>query len=498
MFKKSTYLKHIIVATFLCVRCLDGIAQLPKQDSLHSVEDARVLDRHQYTVNPVSLLHSGLPQFGFAAIKAGVLAGGFRRPMQGKCVSSVEGETGGYKTINGWTYNGYFSYRKRFDRSVAWSSVMDPYEGNPFVWADTGTGDWERDEVRAVISLVTPQFNRFRVGIGVDYNISTGARDNDPRPFFRNRDIALRPGITYQLNSTSEFGVSGIAGFAREENEVGFYTQSSSVLLYRLRGFGTYSVSPFVSGERRREEMRWQGSAHYWRRWKKRQLLVTGYAAYRDDEIVEGVAAPQTTGYFTGIRFGGDAVMYQGDTKRGRSFSLNGFLHDGYADDVIFRAESASFRKERIRAGFSSWRDKRSSKRQYSIMSCLSNLSYTDQSTRTGWDVRTVSISAELRYRRQFSRSLHLLLAPSVGYRVPLDAYFTTTRSNVVIDLLMQPDFVYFATTSAQAGLVARVEITPIGSSVVHSIGLLSQNDFSVENNLGNRNHFSLQYLIVF
>ncbi|MEJ7827477.1 MAG: DUF6850 family outer membrane beta-barrel protein [Segetibacter sp.] len=75
--------------------------------------------------------------------------------------------------------------------------------------------------------------------------------------------MALRPGITYQVSSNEEVGNTGAAGFAKEENEIGNLTNSSNVLLYRLRGFGNFTRALFVSGERRRYEMRWQGAAHF-------------------------------------------------------------------------------------------------------------------------------------------------------------------------------------------------------------------------------------------
>lgn len=485
----------IVVAPFICA------GQTSRQDSLHSFQDERVLNQFRHTANPVSLVQSALPQYGFAGINADYTSGDFRRPMQAASIRALKGETGGHRTLNGWTYKGYFSYQKRFDKAVAWSAVMDPYEGNPFLWADSSTGDWERDEVQANIALVTPQFKKFRFGFAVDYTISTGARDNDPRPFFRYRDVALRPGITYQINANSEAGITGTAGFAKEEAEIGFYTRNGNVLLYRLRGFGTFSKSPFVNGERRRQELRWQGAIHFARRWKDYQFLLSVYAAQRDDEVIEGVATPQTTGYFTGINFGGSALLYKGDVRQGKSVSLNAFMQDGYADDVIFRAESASFSKQVAAVRASYWKGSadRSSLWQFTLHPSFTYHSFTDQGTRTAFDVSIVSLLAQVRYRRQLSDRLHGFLSPTIGYSLPVDDYYTSGRPNVITNALTYPDYLFFSTAATRIDLDAGIEFQQGRSDMLHSLHLKAQNLLiSGEDAFNRRNHLRLIYTIIF
>ncbi|MEJ7827476.1 MAG: hypothetical protein WKF91_04755 [Segetibacter sp.] len=79
-------------------------------------------------------------------------------------------------------------------------------------------------------------------------------------------------------------------------------------------------------------------------------MLLTGYASQRNDEVIEGVAAPVTTRYFTCIQYSGEAVLYKGTRDKGTSISMKGSSVDGYADDVIFRAESASNSKQEAEA----------------------------------------------------------------------------------------------------------------------------------------------------
>lgn len=478
-----------------------GFAQTGKQDSLHSLQDKRVMNQEQYTANPATLVQSRLPQYGFAGMHAGFSSGDYRRPMQAENIQSFMGETGGHRILKGWTYNGYFSYGKRYDRSVAWSGAMDPYEGNPFIWADSSTGDWERDEVRANIAIVAPQIRKFRFGLAIDYTISSGARDNDPRPFFRYRDVAVRPGLLYQISRNSEIGITGFTGFAKEEAEIGFFTRNSNVLLYRLRGYGTFSKAPFVSGERRRQEIRWQGSTHYSKRRKDLQFLLNAYVAHREDEVIEGVATTQTMGYFKGINFGGIASLYQGNAERGKSVAVNAFMHNGYADDMIFRAESASFSRQGVGIRASYWRSSanKSGLWQFTLHPTFSYYNNTDQGTRTLIDVSSAAIAAEIRYRKKLGGNLHFFATPAINYSLPVDDFYSSARPNLITEELVYPDYLFFATRTIGLNIQVGWELKPANSSVLHTVHLSTQNIWVAENKpINNRNQFGIIYAIIF
>lgn len=498
MFQKN----KIVTAIILLAITGNSYAQLSKQDSLHSLQDERVLTVYQRSGNPATLVQAIYPQYGFAAFNAQHTTGNYKRPMEPESATAIGAETGGYRTLKGWTYNGYFSYKKMYENEVPWSGVYDPYEGNPFLWADSSTGAWERDAVKANIALATPALaKKFVVGLAIDYTISTGARKRDPKPFFRYRDIALRPGITYQISAKEEVGITGTAGFAKEENEIGFLTNSNNVLLYRLRGFGTFTKTPFVSGERKRTEMRWMGAAHYTKRWKAYGLLLAAYASQRDDEVIEGVAALVTTGYFTGIQYGGEAVLYKGNSDKGTSFSVKGSGVDGYADDVIFRAESASYSKQEAQATYSYWKMNTAKKTrwQFTLQPRLQYLTYVDGGTRTQWDASIVSVVAGLQYRKQLNRQTHLYIHPAIGYTSPVDDFFTNTTANIVTRKLIYPDYAYFAASYTMANLSAGVEFGAAESTLLHSIQFSTRNQFiTSDNGFGNRNHFQLIYSILF
>jgi len=477
-----------------CTVFQPGRAQTAAQDSIHRVQDGREIDRSQWTGNPAAAV--AWPQHGYAGVSADYTSGDFRRPMQAAQRRSLGLHTGGLRRLGGWTVAGLFRYGRRYDSDVAWSGVYDPYEGNPFLWADSNRGDWERDEVQARITLQAPSLGRITTGLSIAYGIGAGARRNEPKPFFRYRDIALRPGLVYSLSRNKEIGLAGEVGLGKEENELGFFSRDN-VVLYRLRGFGTYTKTPFVTGERRREEIRWKASAYYSYDWDRSGLLFTGFAEQREDEVIEGLASPQPTGYFTGISWGGEILLRSGGAGKGGSASLKGRVQDGYADDVIFRAESASWSRQEVSSQLRYWKEGRKRSWLMIVSPAFTYFNQTDLGTQTLWDVSQLSLTAEWRYRRQLSAAWHFFLAPAAGYAWPVDTYFTSRSQNIVLRELTVPDYRFFATAYGTADLRAGLEIQSSPLASVHFISLESHNRLA-SNHFNRRNELALHYTIFF
>lgn len=475
-------------------------AQPDKTDSLHALEDYRILNQYHFTKNAAAITSIYQPDFGYAKAQAAVVSGNFKRPMEPSSSSVYSLSTGGSKKINQWRFLADFHYRKIYDNDVAWAAVNDPYEGNPFIWADSSAGKWDRDHINATIGMATAVLNRkFHVGLVIDYAIGTGARTSEPKPFYRMRDVSLQPGIIWNVSSSQEIGFAGEMGFVQEENEIGYYS-NSNVLLYRLRGYGTFSKSPFVSGERKRKGTIWKGSLHYEKQWKKYGLLVSAAASQREEEVFEGIARTQTIGYFTGINFGGQLRLFTGNVFKGQAFDLIYENKNGYADDMIFRAESASFLRHSLQANLSFWKQaKRSGDlMQWTISPSLNYNDYTDQATYMQFTSTTLGGTIELNYRKSLTKNMQLKFQPVAGYFTVVDNYFTVRSQQVVLRELIIPDYHYFNADFWKAGCELGLQIKPEKAKPIHMITLLGDLRMSNSKDLSNRTFCQLQYSILF
>ena len=427
--------------------------------------------------------------------------GNFIRPMEANSTSQINVATGGFKISKGWAYHVFFNYQKQYDQNLAWSGIANAYEGNPFVWADSSAGNWERDHINASISVATPLiFKNLRAGLTMNYEIGSGARLSEPKPFYRQRYLALQPGVTWQLSPKKSIGIAGKINFLQEENELGFYG-NSNVLLYRLRGFGTFSKSPFVSGERKRTGTDLQANVHFQQNFKDYQWFISAFAAQREEEVIEGVATQQTTGYFTEIRYGGNTVLQKGNPQKGKSVMVAYQLKNGYADDVIFRAESASYSEHLLNVDLSVWNTKLLTKTlvQFTLSPALRATDYTDQATLTKFTATNVGGSLKANWRRQILPHIHLQLQPQVGYFQVIESNLINQRPNVITKSLILPDYQFFASSFAQFGGLAMLEINQPKARIIHTLSFQNINRSVINNPIfSNRNNFQVNYSIIF
>lgn len=501
------HFKRVVKANYHTIFCLLSLtgplglqAQLLlKQDSLHSLQDKRVMNVYQSTLNPAALATLPQPSYGYAAVTANYARGNFKRPMEAAANTILSLAADGWKKINGWGYKGYFSYSKHYDKDLAWSSVYNAYDHNPLIWADSNSGKWQRDHINAAVAIITPVLlKRGHAGLAVNYDIGSGARTSEPKPFYRFRHITLQPGITWQLNKHQQVGIAGKAAFVQEDNEIGYYS-NSNVKVYRLRGFGTYKPLPFVTAERKRSGSDLQAMAHYQKQWRNYDLLISGYIGLQDEKVTEALAKTEITGYFTAINMGAEVVLYTGNTAKGKSLRLSWRNSNGYVDDAVFRAESASYGEHTVafhagmwypgQAGQSSW--------QWTIMPAFHFIDHTDQATFTQFTTTRIGTDLQLNYRKQTGPKIHLQLQPQAGYHYIADDYFTNKVTNVIIRQLITPDYTWFATSYLQAGLFLAVELQP-ATSLIHIVSVQANSRLAAANNFNDRTYIQLRYSIIF
>ncbi|ODS85962.1 MAG: hypothetical protein ABS46_01575 [Cytophagaceae bacterium SCN 52-12] len=490
------------LAGLLPVVCfvLSGVyAQDTRLDSLQMLEDRRIADMYSYTGNMAAFLNRNRPDIGFASAQAGFVSGDFKRPMEASSSSAYTLATGGIKTIGRYRFLADFSYRKTYDKRLAWSAVQDPYEGNPFIWADSSSGDWDRDHIYATAGMATLLRPSLRAGIKADYNTGSGARTSEPKPFYRIRNISLAPGLVWNITPSDELGVDGVVTFLQEENEIGFYSKSN-VLLYRLRGYGTFSRSPFVSGERRRRGTGWEGGLHYRRSREKYDLLVSAGVSQRNEDVFEGVARKQVTGYYTGTGFKGLLHFSLGDVHRGKAIRILYTRRNGYADDVVFNAESASYASYSVELNLAAWTTAGQGRRsiKWDITPSLGYIAGSDHATGMRFTAAAGGGTAGVTWRRQLTERLRIRIQPFAGYFAAMDHSFSVRNDQVIIQELVRPDYDYFSRRYAKGGGILGLEVTPGKTRLIHSVSFRSDIRRAEKKQSGSRTLLQINYLTYF
>lgn len=147
-------------------------------DSLLKLQQGIGILNWQTSGNAVWLPDAAIPAYARAGIKYDNTSGNFRRPQQFKAAGSTGFQGDGLGRYRNWLFQGSFSYQKFSRDSVRFANVARPYEGNPFITADSAGGNWGGDQLTARLQVASPAFGRWRGGMNLGYETEQAARDN--------------------------------------------------------------------------------------------------------------------------------------------------------------------------------------------------------------------------------------------------------------------------------------------------------------------------------
>ena len=414
--------------------------------------------------------------YGQVAITSSLSDGSFRRAMEPGNAYSLGFETKGKTAINEWLLEGWFTYQKQTQKDVLFTGVLDPYDGNPFIWGDTLSGKWEHNTIDTYVDLTFPQVKNHLFSLAIDYKNATGARNNGPKPFYRYRDIKLSPRVKTFLNGQeSHFIVVGLSyASAFEENEIGYYATNNTYLI-RGRGYGSALKGPIQSLDRRRKSNRFGLNLNwnYNDAWE-----ISLESQYRDDNIKDGLANPNGDGSYTEI-LGVGEINY---TTSNAGYGLLLHYRTGNTDDAVFGFENSE--SQQYSAVLSVDLDQ-NFQRIYIPEVSVGLLYHKQEDYIVYSDYESQNLMAQL---AQVNQIKNITVDWNIGYQYNLDQQRFVGDPDLLNDLVYDPDFVYRTSDHLFIGLHPTI---PLGS------GDNGKNKFFIKlkNNLLAKSSSSIRYV---
>lgn len=379
--------------------------------------------------------------YGHVAIVSGLSDGSFRRAMDPGKSYAIGFETEGKTTIQAWQLEGRFAYRKQTNEDVLFSGVLDPYNGNPFVWGDTISGKWEHNALDSHVDLTFPKVNNHLFGLSIDYKNATGARNNGPKPFYRYRNININPRVkTFLKGREDHFIVIGLSyTSAFEENEIGYYSTNDTYLI-RGRGYGSALKGPIQSLDRRRVSDRFGLNLNwsYVDTWE-----ISLGSQYRKDNIKDGLANPSEDGNYTEI-LGVGEINY---TSSNAAYGLLLNYRTGSTDDAVFGFENSEHHQ--YSALFSIDLDQKH--QRFLIPEITIGLFYHKLEDHIVYsDYESQNLTGQL---AQVNHVGNIKISWNIGYQYNLDQQSSVLAPDVLSDLIYTPDFEYMTSDHLFIGL---------------------------------------------
>jgi len=214
----------------------------------------------------------------------------------------------GGQLIRAWSALGRVGYERHADAGVRWRHHAEVYDGMQYSWADSIGGDFRRDVLTLATTAASPAWRGWRGGVGVDYALGQGARQNDPRPLSRRRLVELAPALSF-THQHHQFGAVVRREWVREDLEIGGGSSTEYPVLFRLRGIATFDRTQLITGERAMLGRAAGGTLGYAFRGDAWQIAASGNARRLVIDARDGIATPVTGGTSRVLRYGGRLLL---------------------------------------------------------------------------------------------------------------------------------------------------------------------------------------------
>lgn len=442
------------------------------------------------TTNAAGLKMGNTPAIG--RVYAGLFnqQGDFKRPQQPSSVNHYGFYSERYQPVKQGFFQGSFSFEQQTEKQIHWSDVMNPYRGTPYVLADSLGGDWRKQAYGLHLKMASGKIaERLTVGAGLNYNLSTGARQNDPRPLNYVNQLDFLPSAVIQVNDKNSLGVQGTYGFFKEQ--ISLMNNKSELLqkVFKLKGLAlhdapelfTSSFSRLYDGRRTGVDMQYvyAGTGQSSLSW----LTTFGLERYRENAR-DGVIKPTNGGTFTNTKYRLNSVLVKKDENRVQQWKIYAVKESGEGKEYhqtydpvstlwITTFEAVFYTASHIRSGVS-WQITKNTLPENLNWQIRLNAAF-DQSTRRylySWPaiqkIQTMHVDLDIKKVLRFNKGNGLLLSVNGGYQHPVSSQLNYTRksdtANQTINEILIPDYAYLSSAFVRAGLDIQYSFSTKGS----------------------------------
>jgi len=245
-------------------------------------------------------------------------------------------------------WQGKFAWQYQRDQGQAWNNTSLHPDVQPYLWADAATGRWDRNHFDAQVQVGSAYAGNWQWGAGLFFEGGEADRFNDPKPLYRYRRLGIVPEVALRLGNRHWLAVQLLYISYSEDNEMGFFSIDDP-LLFRLRGYGTFTRTPFVSGERQLGSQTLGGSIR-WVHPKQWEVQVGGRTTRGSAQ--EGVSIVTNGGDWQTLQ----ARMYLKKVWESTAFAkqvmLSGIFRENEGKDAVFQAINARLQTAQFGIGW--------------------------------------------------------------------------------------------------------------------------------------------------
>jgi len=294
----------ILIFPFVCGL---AYAQSPALDYTFFKDTALSL---QY--NNSALLHTmETPLLGESKLGYFYEEGEFKHLYQGESKHGVQFSSERFEKLKDWVFYGAFDFKSFKEIAVDITSHAQPFRSNPYQVADSLKGDWHKQNYNLKLKVAAPKLvqDKLTLGMGLSYNVLTGARQKDPRPLNTSNELELAPSVLYELNKNHSIGLTGAYQFYREDLSVERINMNQNYNMYKLLGLGEYEASsPIIVSSnsivRSYKGNKYGGELFYSYQHHNLNWKIGGSYHHYEEEVIDGTTFPKNAGLHSYHEYG--------------------------------------------------------------------------------------------------------------------------------------------------------------------------------------------------
>jgi hypothetical protein len=389
--------------------------------------------------------------------------GSFRRPQEPSSINTFSFQASGVQQTSSLVFFGNFNYQVQRDEGQQWRNTAQPADDQPYIWADTSRGTWDRNHFNVQVKMVTHSKTRAVQG-GIDFLYKGGAgdRQSTPKPLYRFHRLAISPSIIYKKGAR-QLALSFQYAQQSEDNEMGYYVNDRP-LLYRLRGYGTFSRSPFVSATRLLSSTLLGGGIEYLKGKINDQYVrsVVSYA-YTNGNIKEGIAVTTPAGEWNTHELSGKFNWGLRPGKAQWLTSIDFSMSRMSGKDPLFQAINYYLNKIKVGPAL---RYTKSDDCYAEIHAEYSHREEKDIVAATNATVHRADVGLAYFYRFSSSKHAKFFTLPRLSYSKPLDSNLLILSPTEISEAMVRPDFYILSQSYSQMGIQVGIDVKCKGNAV--------------------------------
>lgn len=218
--------------------------------------------------------------------------GNFRQQQEGTRNNGFLFHAEGATDLKGAYLWGKFSLETEKKRNARFNtSIIDPFRGMPFIIADDKSSDWRLQYYNLETKIAFPKlFDRLHTGLGVNYNVSTGAKQIDPRPSNRYYSLELTPSIVFPINDYHNLGGTFYYKNMHETSATELKNSYQSATFYYLEGLGAFTETTGTAANRDYRGDSFGGELQYSITSEQADFMLTGGYIYDYENVINGMS----------------------------------------------------------------------------------------------------------------------------------------------------------------------------------------------------------------